>query len=395
MEVKFNENQGMATLQLVGRLDTAAATTVQDEINQALANTPPTAQVVVDASQLDYISSSGLRIILALRKKYPSFEVIEAQPSVYEVFDITGFTKIIQVKKALRRISVEGCTEIGRGGVGVVYRLTEDSIVKVFRDGTTIDEVSREIKMAKEAFVLGMPTAISFDVVRVDNGNLGLVYELLNAETLSNCIRKNPDRLEEYSLLMGHLYSTLHAIHVDKNNSTIPNTHQVDEEALLHCAKYYSKEDIERLLYIHRSIPQGDCLLHCDLHPKNVMMQGDEPMLIDMGEVGYGNPIIEFAHVQSVMDTNIFEQLVGFPKEQGLILWDIALREYFKDKTDEEYELIRKKIKVASHVRKFNWLSLSDSFPQEWIDECKGLIKERVTDHWDEIKKMCDEGLTF
>ena len=174
MEAKIIMNGGCATLRLEGRLDTAASPQVQAYLESKLPTLVRVGELVCDASALEYISSSGLRVLLFLRKCFPGFRLTEVGPEVYQVLEMTGFTKMMPVERALRRMSVEGCEEIGRGGVGVVYRINDDTIIKVFREGSDIGEVRREMTMAKEAFVLGMPTAISFDVVRVDN-RYGLV----------------------------------------------------------------------------------------------------------------------------------------------------------------------------------------------------------------------------
>jgi hypothetical protein len=59
---------------------------------------------------------------------------------------MTGFSKIMTVERALRRLSVEGCEVIGIGGVGTVYRLDDDTIgsnVKVIVENNKINLISR------------------------------------------------------------------------------------------------------------------------------------------------------------------------------------------------------------------------------------------------------------
>ena len=185
MTTQLINNEGEATLTLCGRLDTAVSSQVSADINQLLATAGTIQHLTVDAGQLEYISSSGLRILLMLAKRFKQFRITEVNPEVYDVLSMTGFTKMMTVERALRQLSVDGCEVIGVGGVGTVFRLNDDTIIKVFREGTTMDEVRKEITMSKEAFVMGMPTAISFDMVRVGS-QYGLVYELLHAQTHPN-----------------------------------------------------------------------------------------------------------------------------------------------------------------------------------------------------------------
>ena len=61
------------------------------------------------ADRLEYISSAGLRVLMKLRKKAgKALPVLNVSPEVFEVFEMTGFTELLDVKKRLREIAVEG-----------------------------------------------------------------------------------------------------------------------------------------------------------------------------------------------------------------------------------------------------------------------------------------------
>lgn len=390
METRLTMNGTCATLQLVGQLDTAASQQVQAYIQEKLATMDEVSQFVCDASQLQYISSSGLRILFFLRKRFPNFRLTEVGTEVYQVLEMTGFTKMMTVERSLRRMSVEGCEEIGRGGVGIVYRINDDTIIKVFREGSDIEEVRREITMAKEAFVLGMPTAISFDVVRVGS-QYGLVYELLRADTLSTCVRRQPERIDEFARLYARLFRQLHDIRV-LQPSLIPSVMEREEEAIRHIGRYFDAVNIDLLLRIVSAIPQGNRLLHCDLQTKNAMMQGDELMLIDMGEVGYGHPLIDLGHAHSAMVGLIgdYDQLIGMSREVGNDLWQRTMHYYFDDLSDADFAHRMEQIEVVSVVRNFSWLSLSDSFPETVVRECQQAFVERVLKRKDWLLDVCN-----
>lgn len=389
MKAIVENNQGNVVLHLQGRLDTAATQVVTAEIESQLASCSEVKSLTCDASDLSYISSSGLRILLGLAKRYKDFRVVEVSQEVWPVFEMTGFVKIMHIEKALRRISVEGCQVIGRGGVGVVYRIDDDTIIKVFREGTTIEEVRLEITMAKEAFVLGMPTAISFDIVRVGN-QYGLVYELLNADTLSACIKREPERMEEFAVKYAHLFRQLHSIEVPQGGN-IPSAMVREESAIKHIGRYFDTASIDLLMEIVNAIPQGNRLLHCDLQTKNAMVQGDELMLIDMGEVGYGHPIIDLGHSYSAMMALVgdYEQIIGLPEEYAKDVWQRMIGHYFEGATSDELAHRIAQIEVVGCVRNFSWLSLSDSFPDEVVRQCQEVFHERVTKRKDYIKAVC------
>ena len=358
MNIDIRHEGDSVTLILAGRLDTATSAKASADIERALATVPVISRLTCDAGQLEYISSSGLRILLSLAKRYKDFRITEVQSLVYEVLDTTGFTKIMTVERALRQLSVEGCEVIGVGGVGTVYRLDGDTIIKVFREGTTIEEVRREITMSKEAFVMGMPTAISFDVVRVGS-QYGLVYELLQADTLSACIKREPGRIDEFARKYAELFHQLHAIEVP-GGSSVPCAIERERQQIRHIRRYFPQESIDLMLRIVDAIPDANRLLHLDLQTKNAMVQNGELMLIDMGEVGYGHPLLDLGHAYSAMVTLVgdYDKIIGMPRELGQKLWSRAIDYYLEGMPAEVVKQRKAQIEVVSCV---GWLCQTHS----------------------------------
>ena len=389
MNIDIRHEGDSVTLILAGRLDTATSAKASADIERALATVPVISRLTCDAGQLEYISSSGLRILLSLAKRYKDFRITEVQSLVYEVLDTTGFTKMMTVERALRQLSVEGCEVIGVGGVGTVYRLDGDTIIKVFREGTTIEEVRREITMSKEAFVMGMPTAISFDVVRVGSQS-GLVSELLQADTLSACIKREPERIDEFARKYAELFHQLHAIEVP-GESSVPCAIERERQQIRHIRRYFPQESIDLMLRIVDAIPNANRLLHLDLQTKNAMVQNGELMLIDMGEVGYGHPLLDLGHAYSAMVTLVgdYDKIIGMPRELGQKLWSRAIDYYLEGMPAEVVKQRKAQIEVVSCVRSFSWLALSDSFPEAVINECKAVFDERIARRKDYILDVC------
>ena len=396
MKTTIKTNGKEVIISLDGRLDTATSAETSTQITRELEKAGAIESVVCDTSHLEYISSSGLRILLSLAKQYKSFRIINVQPQVYEILDTTGFTKIMKIERAMRLMSVEDCQLIGIGGVGKVYRLDGDTIIKVFREGTTIEEVKREITMSKEAFVMGMPTAISFDIVKVaptSEGEAecyGLVYELLKADTLSAYIKQHPDQIDVYAKKYADLFLQLHQIEVPAG-SNVPSAIERERQQVLYIRRYFPQESIDMLLNIIDNIPKGNRLLHLDLQTKNAMVQGDEMMLIDMGEIGYGHPLLDMGHAYSAMVGLVgdYEKIIGMPRETGERLWNKAIDHYLEELPAHVANERKAQIEVVSCVRNFSWLSLSDSFPKAVIQECQSLFNERITKRYDYIMEVC------
>ena len=118
-----NTEEGLV-IGLSGHIDSGNAPAVEEEITAA--DSGNEGNVIIDAEKLEYISSAGLRILLRLKKKHPDLKVINVSNEVYEIFDMTGFSEMMEVQKGYRTLSMEGCEIIGQGANGTVYRLDPD-----------------------------------------------------------------------------------------------------------------------------------------------------------------------------------------------------------------------------------------------------------------------------
>lgn len=385
----------MYRIPLIGKLDTQTVQTERVRINQLLTDVACDEDVVMDAENLSYISSSGLRLILELKKKFANLTVINLNNDVFDVFEMTGFSRILNVKKKLRTVSVKNCKEIGRGGVGVIYRIDDDTIIKVFEPECDVNLVERERIMAKESFVLGMPTAIPYDLVKVEETNsYGLVFELITAGTMSAVIKANPHRVEHYAEMFGRQLRRMHSIKVETD--LLPDSKQTHFEDLERIAKHFSKEEVELMHRIISLLPEGNSLLHNDCHPKNMMLDANEqPILIDMGEVGKGHPLIELGHTYSSLHIEEdFEAFIGFPKELGEPFWHAALKAYLD--TDDESVVARydEMISVVGNLRSIMWIAVSD-FPDDIIAKVRKYADEKFLPRMDFLLSVAEHFNEF
>lgn len=97
MELEKEINGSCLTIRLGGRLDTNSSPQLDAEI----ADLNGITELIFDFSELDYISSSGLRVLLGTQKrisKTGTMKVIGANETIMEVFDISGFSQIITIE---------------------------------------------------------------------------------------------------------------------------------------------------------------------------------------------------------------------------------------------------------------------------------------------------------
>ena len=194
MEYKLEKD--VLTISLEGELNSVNSESVGEEIDKIIEG-KAFKSLVLDFDNVSYISSAGLRIILKLKQRYDDFSVINASLEVYDVFQMTGFTSMMSIKKALRKIDLTGAEIIGDGFFSTVYRLNKDTIVKVFNRTSDPEQIERELRLAKEAFVLGVPTAISFDVVKVGD-KMGVCFEMLDCMSLKTALLTQKGKYNEY-----------------------------------------------------------------------------------------------------------------------------------------------------------------------------------------------------
>jgi anti-sigma B factor antagonist len=98
MTIDKTNDGAKSTLKITGRLDTATAPELEKAIATLEADVK---ELVLDFAELEYISSAGLRVVLAAQKKMKtqgSMVIMNANESVMEVFEITGFADIVKLQ---------------------------------------------------------------------------------------------------------------------------------------------------------------------------------------------------------------------------------------------------------------------------------------------------------
>lgn len=311
----------MKKIILKGRLDTANAPTMDAEIGKQLTECETSCEVVLDCTNLEYISSTGLRVVLKYKKLYPYLRVENASNDIYNVFDMTGFTRIIPVSKALRKINLDACTRLAHGANGEVYKINEEEIVKLSLFANRENELLDEMNMAREAFVMGVPTMISFDMVEVSDGRRGIVLEALNSTTLADQLRTHPEQLDDYIEPYVNLFRQTNAI-VAKPGQ-FRSAKQLLLNRLMAPTRFLDDERTAALKSLVEALPDAMNLIHGDGHPCNALLCGNEDsrnlMLIDMGDLAVGHPIFEIMGWAFLMNGTDYSHtpIVG-PKAIGL-----------------------------------------------------------------------------
>ena len=378
--MKTARNDKTWTLYLEGRIDSGNAAQFEKELLEATSQAGG-ACIELDAEKLEYISSAGLRVLMKLRKQArEALPVRNVSPEVYEIFEVTGFTELFDVQKRLRQLSVEGLALIGRGANGAVYRLDEERIIKVYNPVTnTLERIKGEKQAARAAFVHGIPTAISYEIVRVGE-QYGMIYEMVKASTVGEEVARNPESVDAYACRMAALLKKLHATSFEPG--TLPDA----REALYAWAEiarrsgWYADGVIDKLRRFIGSISLADTFIHGDFHPGNVMVCDGELLLIDMGDASVGAPVIDLMGSYQIMKLAAARdggarRYTGMTSEQSNRFWNVFIREYTGMDDEKALAAYEEKLKFYALVRTLPGITFSEIVP----DEVRPRLVQEVT----------------
>lgn len=284
-----------------------------------------------------------------------------------------------------REVSVDGCKLIGRGAKGDVYRYDDELVIKVFNQNNTYHDVEREIAMSRRAFILGIPTAISFGIVSVGD-RYGAMYELVDSETISSCIARAPGQVDVYAKGMADLARLIHSITSDEDDG-FPDARDRLQEYVSGGVACEDEALAEKCLKLIDGLPQTNTLIHGDFHTGNVFLQKGEPLLIDMDRVARGHPIIEisdlyyFYVVLGEDDPSVVEKFMGFSYDAARQFFHSFLRRYLRTEDENSIRDVTEKASVIAYTRFIRKLRKKEALSEKdrkQIARCVKIIAELI-----------------
>ena len=353
MDVTYRIDKDIIYIAISGRVDASNAADAEKKVFE-IKNANPDKHVVVDADNLEYISSAGLRVVLKLRREVPKLAIINVSPDVYEVFDMTGFTEMVTVEKAYQRMSVEGCSFIAKGANGAVYRYDDETILKTYFAKDALPEIKQERENARRAFVLGINTAIPYGIVRVGD-SYGTVTELLKATSVTEIIRENPEDLSLPVKYYIDMLKSIHAIEVD--DGEVPDMKETALAWADFVAAHIPEDQAKKLRALIEAVPKRNTLMHGDYHTNNIMVQNGEPLLIDMDTLCMGHPVFELGSMYnsfvgySELDHQNMLDFFGYSFETAGKFWNMALKQYLGTEDDQVCTAVMEKAMIIGYTR--------------------------------------------
>lgn len=218
-----------------------------------------------------------------------------------------GFA-FVRVRVAVRR---DVGRLIARGNTSDVYEWTGGAIVKVLKPELPSDWARTEARAVEEAKETGLPVPAIYGIVTVE-GRQGIVMERISGRTLGGPMSTQSDHLEECSATLVHLQQMLNRTRGLEAFPSLKDRLRLN----IHHAGVLSTEHRRRLLELLDDLPNTRLMCHFDLHPGNVIVGSDGPVIIDWFDAAPGDPAADVVRTAMLLrygaaDTHVQPEIMA------------------------------------------------------------------------------------
>lgn len=355
-------------------------------------------ETMLDASDLEYISSSGIRGLMKIYKQQKKLRIDNVSDEIFPIFYSAGLTEIFTINTKLPELVNDGWEVAGVGASGTVYRMDSDTAIKVYGKGIGFDYVNQERELARQAFISGVPTIIPNKNAKVGD-QYATIFELIDSKSLGDLLDSEPDRFDQ---LMDDYVAMMKDIHsIEDTKNYFPYLQDLWLKYDFMIREGLSEKDAETVIDIYKNSKRSKNLLHGDIHPGNVMLSDGGMVLIDMACMSTGPDILDVITVfrlsmygEEVGLKEAAEKTMGMRYELFKPFWEAFAKRYYD--TDDPDTLA----KIADQVRLVTALDLMfsiNTIPPEvarnyYIKVGKGVMDTIINPNKDLIRQIFAEG---
>jgi len=180
--------------------------------------------------------------------------------------------------------------KIGDGATAEIFAYGENQVLKLFNANQPQEWIGQEEFFARVAFDHGLPVPRVSDLLEVD-GRIGILFDRVVGPTAGESMGKNPLRLSRWVKMLAELLASIHS--VDLSGVKIDNNFLMQKfrfERFIGYAEFWSDEQKRKVIEGTNNLPDGNSLCHGDLHPGNIIMSANGPVIIDWPAASRGNP---------------------------------------------------------------------------------------------------------
>ena len=192
-------------------------------------------------------------------------------------------------------LSTIKCPRIAEGVTAEIFAWDEDKILKLYHEGTSPGEAEQEAARASIAYDAGLKTPAVIDTITVENRQ-GIIFERVHGVTMLEAIMANPQKLISYAHLLAELQVDIHARPTSKMPLQCQRLqHQIQSLfGLAEEIKAAILTDLDRL-------QDDNAICHGDLHPENILLTDDGPVIIDWVDATQGSPLVDAARTNLLL----------------------------------------------------------------------------------------------
>lgn len=230
-----------------------------------------------------------------------------------------------------KTIDLQEWVPFGGGGFGEsYYHRTDDSVVlKLNKPTIPAARAYTEFQRSLAVYNMGIPSARPFEFV-TDGQRYGMTVERIHGkQSFGRIIADHPERLEALAAVTAEYAKALHSMPCDT---------EIFESLALRSREMISDNESlpekirTRLLsYIDELEPATTCL-HGDINPCNIITAGNTIYWIDLGDFGYGNPLLDFnrlSHISGIVPNPLLRNLFHMDRKMLARFYDAMGKQYF------------------------------------------------------------------
>lgn len=341
---------------------------------------------VFECSRILGIDLNGIQIFKNFKALGKQFVLKNLNVDCMVLFITEGLGENVDRRNAIPKLDLTKCTIIGEGQNGIIYRVTDDTVAKVYKGEPNYNQIIRGRLAMKNALICGIPVPISLGYAECD-GKIATLMELIQAESLMKIISReeNPD---EYIIRYAKMIKDLHGFQDNNNHLTNYIQNQLEEEILDKAGridKYLPEKYKGSVQKIIEAIDEPACLVHGDIQPNNIMVSKDEMLFIDFDSFSSGRAVYDLGGLYrtlfgSIIDNDReYSHFLNCPISFCKRIWDVFIDEYYRDAKAEIRQkniLIAKMIGIVLRFAKLIKNEAASEILREQADELIDVIDE-------------------
>ena len=278
---------------------------------------------------------------------------------------------------SLECVSTDNCRLLGTGRSSEVFQLSSDAIVKRYYPHVPMQMIEREMALSKKAFEFGIPTPCPLCVAKVDS-SYGIIFkQTAPAISVGESITADKGRFDEITKRFTALLKQLHRTRVEESVG-FPSMNDTWIGWAEGMRPFYSEKESHFLQEMVEGVPYRHILIHCDFHENNVLLCGNDLILIDMADIGYGHPIFDLAcgafraHVSLIPERKAHH---GMSAQDMQLFWQTVLEDYFETDDTEVLRQIQEMCSAFGFLRSalfpMKHIQISPELRQLHIDDAR------------------------